>query len=187
MLELNIAPFPALSTERLDLKRLSDADLDDLFLIRSNKETMRFIPRPVAQSKEDAKKVMDMINEAIDKNDGINWGLYLKDTGRLIGVAGFVRLSKSDYRGEVGYVLNAAYHKKGYMKEALDTILDYGFNKINFNCIEAVIDPENTDSVKVIEKFGFKRDGRLRDYTFHNEQFSDAFIYSKLRREHVSP
>ena len=183
MLELNFNPFPELETERLFLKRLNSQNIDDLFEIRSNKETMRFIPRPVAKTKDDAKKVMDMINEAIDKNDGINWGLHVKETGKLIGIAGFVRINKNNYRGEVGYVLNSNYHKKGFMNEALDAILEFGFNTLNFNCIEAIIDPDNTSSMGVVEKLNFKREGRLRDFTFHNEKFSDAFVYSKLNRE----
>ncbi|MGZ3920385.1 MAG: GNAT family N-acetyltransferase, partial [Bacteroidia bacterium] len=123
MLKLNFTPFPELETNRLDLKRVSSKFLTDLFEIRSDEETMRFIPRPVAKTHEEAQLVIDMIDEAINKNEGINWGLYLKETGKLIGIAGFVRINKGNHRGEVGYVLNSAYHKKGFMKEALDVIL----------------------------------------------------------------
>ncbi|MGZ4043157.1 MAG: GNAT family N-acetyltransferase, partial [Bacteroidia bacterium] len=90
MLKLNFTPFPELETNRLDLKRVSSKFLTDLFEIRSDEETMRFIPRPVAKTHEEAQLVIDMIDEAINKNEGINWGLYLKETGKLIGIAGFV-------------------------------------------------------------------------------------------------
>jgi [ribosomal protein S5]-alanine N-acetyltransferase len=183
MLELNFSSFPKFQTERLFLERLTSAHLNDLFEIRSNPVTMRFIPRPVAKTTEDAQVLIDMIDEGINANEKINWGLFTKDTGKLIGVAGYVRVNKSNARAEVGYVLNSAYHQRGLMKEALDKILEYGFNTLNFNCIEAIIDPENIPSVRLIEKLDFMREGLLRDFTYHNEKFSDAFIFSKLKRE----
>ncbi|MBA3664656.1 MAG: GNAT family N-acetyltransferase [Bacteroidetes bacterium] len=186
MLTLNFDPFPELSTARLILKRITSADLQELFAIRSNKETMRFIPRPIAKVPADAQTVIDMIDTAINNNEGINWGLYPKDTNKLIGVLGYVRINKGNARAEVGYVLNADFHRKGYTEEALNEILNYGFTTLNFNCIEAVINPENTPSVRLIEKLNFIKEGRFRDFTFHNEEFSDAFIYSKLKRENTA-
>jgi ribosomal-protein-alanine N-acetyltransferase len=183
MIELNFSPFPEFETERLLLGRLTSSHVDDLLEIRSNPQTMRFIPRPVAKTPADAQLVIDMIDEGINSNERINWGIFTKDNNKLIGVAGFVKINKTNARAEVGYVLNSSFHGKGYMKEALDLILGYGFNELNFNCIEAIIDPANTASINVVEKQKFTREGLLRDFTWHNEKFSDALLYSKLKRE----
>lgn len=183
MIECNFTPFPELESKRLRLGRITASHLSDVFEIRSNPETMRFIPRPVAKTLSDVQMLLDMIDEGIKLNERINWGLFLKDSNKLIGIAGYVKINVNNARAEVGYVLNPAFHTKGYMKEALDVILSYGFNQLNFNCIEAIIDPENAASINVVEKQNFKREGLLRDFTWHNEKFSDALLYSKLKRE----
>lgn len=184
MLSLNFCPFPVLTTERLILKRIVASDVSDLFIIRSNKETMRFIPRPVAKTVDDAKAVIDLIDAGIISNERINWGMYPKDSNKLIGIVGYPNIDTSNARAEVGYVLNSEFHKKGLMKEALEAVINYGFESLKFNCIEAIVNPENISSVRVMEKANFVKEGLLRDFTFHNEKYSDALIFSKLKREH---
>ncbi|MCW3077023.1 MAG: ydaF 4 [Bacteroidetes bacterium] len=183
MLTLNFDPFPVLETERLLLKRIVASDAQDLFIIRSNKETMRFIPRPVAKTIEDALALIELIDAGIISNERINWGMHEKSANKLIGIVGYHHINTSNARAEVGYVLNADYHKKGLMQEALAKVLNYGFEVLKFNCIEAIVDPENVSSLRVMEKANFVKEGCLRDYTYHNEKYSDAFIFSKLKRE----
>lgn len=180
MLELNFTPFPVLNTERLHLKRIQKNDAEDIFKFRSDEGVMRFIPRPVAKTIEDAEKVYHMIDEGINNSSSINWGLYLKENNRLIGIIGYVRMNKDNFRAEVGYVLHRDYHNKGFANEALEEVINYGFNQMKLNSIEAIIDPENKPSQRLIEKMGFVKEGHIKEYTFHNNKFSDALIYSKL-------
>lgn len=144
---------------------------------------MRFIPRPVAKTIEDAEKVVDLVTEAITNLAGINWGIHLKEKTQLIGMIGYVKIHKDNARAEVGYVLHRDHHSKGIIHEALQAVINYGFNNMKLNSIEAVINPENSRSIKTIEKMNFVREGHLREYTFHNDKFSDALIYSKLKSD----
>jgi ribosomal-protein-alanine N-acetyltransferase len=183
-MELNFTPFPELTTERLVLKRIQKSDAEDIFKFRSDEGVMRFIPRPLAKTIEDAEKVYQMIDEGINNLSSINWGLYLKENNRLIGIIGYVRMSKEHFRAEVGYVLHRDFHNKGLMYEALKEVIDYGFNGMKLNSIEAIIDPDNKPSQRLIEKMGFVKEGHIREHTFHNNKFSDVLIYSKLKRNH---
>ena len=72
MLYFNFEPFPELSTPRLSLRRIQEKDVDDLFVMRSNKEVMKFIPRPLAQQKEDVLILIEQMNNGISKNESIN-------------------------------------------------------------------------------------------------------------------
>lgn len=183
MLQINFTPFPELSTERLVLKQIVKTDAADIFKFRSDEEVMRFIPRPVAKTIEDAEKVIDLVTEAITTLSGINWGIHLKEKTELIGMIGYVKIHKDNARAEVGYVLHRDHHSKGIIHEALQAVLNYGFNNMKLNSIEAVINPENSRSINAIEKMNFMREGHFREFTFHNNKFSDALIYSKLKSD----
>ena len=78
MLLLNFNPFPLLSTERLNLRRISDEDEKEIFFLRSDKEMLQFLDRDPAQSIDEAKEWIRMINKGIDDNQYIAWAIALK-------------------------------------------------------------------------------------------------------------
>ena len=100
MLQFNFNPFPNLSTSRLLLRAITLNDVDDLFVMRSDKETMRYIPRPIAQSNNDVIELIDRVNSGIIKNESINWAIALKENNQLIGTIGFVRTQPEHHRAE---------------------------------------------------------------------------------------
>ena len=77
MLDINFTPFPNLKTERLNLRRVVKEDVNEIFALRSDKETMKYIPRPLVKTEEDALAHIAMINEKIENNinfrDYFNW------------------------------------------------------------------------------------------------------------------
>lgn len=180
MLDLNFTPFPNLSTERMDLKRITNSDINEVFAIRSNPKLMKYVPRPVAKNTEDAQLVINRINDGIDSNETLNWGMYLKTSSKLIGIIGYVRFMKDNYRGEFGYILHQDYHGQGLIHEAVQAVVEYGFKGLKLHTVEALINPENTASIKVVERSGFEKEGRMREFIFHNNQFHDCFIYAKV-------
>jgi ribosomal-protein-alanine N-acetyltransferase len=50
MLEINFDPFPLLRSERMEFRSISEADVEEMFRLRSNPETMRYIPRPLVKN-----------------------------------------------------------------------------------------------------------------------------------------
>ena len=78
MLQLNFSPFPILESERLRFRRLTNEDAPEIFALRGNPETMKFIPRPLATTIEDALNHIKIINDKIDENQDINWAVTEK-------------------------------------------------------------------------------------------------------------
>src|SRR6187402_761002 len=103
MLEFNFHPFPVIETERLLLRRMTNDDVNEVFELRSNPETMKYIPRPLAKNNEDALAHIATINTNIDNNVGINWAITLKDNPKLLGIIGYYRMQPENYRAEIGY------------------------------------------------------------------------------------
>lgn len=182
MLTLNFAPFPNLETERLLLRRVNPTDIKEIFALRSNPQTMQYIPRPLLKTDEDALEHIAMIDTKIETNEGINWAITLKDNPKLIGVIGHYRIKPEHYRAEIGYMLLPEYHGKGIVSEAVKEAVNYGFQVMKLHSIEAIIDPDNHASAKVLEKNGFIKEAHLKENEFFNGRFLDSVIYSILNK-----
>lgn len=182
MLTINFNPFPNLETERLILRRVVKSDVNEIFALRSDKEIMKYIPRPLAKSTEDALEHIATIDATIDKNEGINWAITLKNSSKLIGIIGHYRIQPQNHRAEVGYILHPEFHGRGIIPEALKKVLEYGFNEMELHTIEAVIDPENKASEKVLLKSGFIKEAHFIENQFYEGRFLDTVIYSLLNK-----
>lgn len=178
MLKLNFSPFPTLETSRLVLRQITDDDADDLFVLRSNEKLMQHIDRPLAKTTGDAQKLIFIIKDFLQKNEGISWAITLKDNPKLIGTFGFWRIQKEHYRAEIGYLLHGDYHGTGMMQEAMEAGINYAFNTLKVHTIEANINPKNTASIKLAERNGFIREAYFKDIYFSNGKFIDTTIYT---------
>ena len=185
MLTINFQPFPNLESERLVFRRLKDSDAPEVYKIRSNLERMKYIPRPILQNEEEALAMIQMMNAKIDENTDINWGVCLKNSDKIIGFMGFYRVQPESYRTEIGYMILPEYDGKGYVSEAVTTMLNYAFNTVGFHSVEAVIDPNNFGSARVLEKNGFRKEAHFIENFFWNNEFIDSVHYGILKREFV--
>lgn len=180
MLELNFDPFPVLETERLVLRRTTLDDANDYFFLRSSPEAMKHICKPLQKSVEETKELIYKINEMIAFNDGISWSVCLKNNKKMIGSVSFHRIEKDHYRAEIGYMLHPDYWRMGIISEAVEAIINYGFNTLNFHSIEAHIDPTNIGSKKLLQKFSFVKEAYFKENYFFNGKFLDTAVYCLL-------
>jgi ribosomal-protein-alanine N-acetyltransferase len=182
MLEFNFLPFPILKTERLLLRQVNASDADTILSLRSNEEVMRYIPRPYLKNREDALALISMFDDKIENGIAINWGICtLDEPDKLLGIIGYYRMKPEHYRSEVGYMIFPEYHRKGIVSEALKKVVEYGFKEMELHSIEAILDPENTGSEKVLQKNGFVKEGHFIENEYYEGRFLDSMIYSLLK------
>lgn len=182
MLDINFSPFQNLETERLLLRRVTVDDAEAIKELRGNPETMRYIPRPLVTTIEEALQHVEMINSKIENNEGINWAITLKGNSKLLGIIGHYRIQPQNYRAEIGYMLLPDFHGKGIVTEAIKAALIYGFEVMHLHSIEAVIDPDNIASEKVLQKNGFVKEAHILENEYFDGKFLDTVIYSLLKR-----
>ncbi len=175
-------PFQNLESDRLLLRQITTEDVNEVFILRSNAETMKYIPRPLVTKHEEALEHIKMIQDKIEKNEGINWAITLKGNPKLIGIIGHYRIRWEHFRSEIGYMLLPEYHGKGIITEAITLMIDYGFNQMNMHSLEGIIDPANTASARVLEKNGFVKEAHLIENEFYDGKFLDTVIYSLLNK-----
>lgn len=106
-------------------------------------------------------------------------------TQEIIGRCGLHNWNAECFRAEIGYHIEEERNKnKGYMSEAVAAIIDYGFNQLNLNRIEATVNPQNIPSVKILQKFRFVQEGYLKQHYFTSGQFVDSLILALLKTDY---
>jgi ribosomal-protein-alanine N-acetyltransferase len=179
---VNFTPFPAMATERLVLRQLSLADLDDVYTLRANPSVSKYIARDHYTDKEEARGFINKINTSISNNETGYWAIALKTNNRLIGTCCLWHISKENSRAEIGYELHPDFQGKGIMREALGMLLNYCFKTVELHSLEAVVDPKNIRSIQLLEKYGFVREAYFKENTFFSGKFMDTAIYSLLSK-----
>lgn len=185
MLQLNFNPFPNLESERLSFRKLNNDDAPEILKLRGNAEIMKYIPRPLATTLQEALDHIKIINDKIDDNLDINWAITERGNDKCIGIIGFYRTQPENFRTELGYMIMPEYWGKGYITEAVKRLLHFAFENLNFHSIEAVIDSRHIASEKVLIKSGFRKEAHFVEDFFYNNEFCDTVKYGILKREFI--
>lgn len=176
--------FPVIETERLELKPLVIDDSDSLLEIFSDPEVMRYWNTAPWTTIQDSLDFINESNGSMQRQDSLILGVYLKSTGELAGKCMLFSYDKESKRAEIGFGLGRSFWGKGYIREAGEALIQYGFNSLGLRRIEAEIDPGNQSSAKALEKLGFSREGLLRQRWEVNGIVSDSAMYGRLVSDH---
>jgi RimJ/RimL family protein N-acetyltransferase len=175
--------FPVLESDRLLYRKMDRNDANDLYLIESNDEVVKFMDKPKIESVEASKKYIKFCSEEYKNRNAIEWGIIEKGSNKYIGNIGFWKIIKIHCRGEIGYSLTPSYWGKGYMSEALQSILTFGFKILNLHSIEANVNPENINSIKSLERNGFQKEAYFRENYLFENKFIDTVTFSLLEKD----
>lgn len=146
------AIFTSLITDRLQLRELVLADADEIFRLRSDERVNKYLDRPQTITHNEAA---EFIKKAINEN-WLYWAISLKDTPKLIGTICLWNSNPEDASIEIGYELQPGYQGKGIMREALNEIIKYVFEKLAYQTIMAYTHAANKPSIALLERNGFQ-------------------------------
>ena len=165
---------PVLRTERLTLRPLGPDDAEALFPAMTDAETMRWWSRPPFDSIDDLRAYVTPSSA-----DRRSWAVTRDDDCALGFVsAGLRRPGVS----EIGYLFARETWGQGIAREALSALLTQLFSE-GHRRVFADIDPENTPSIRLVERLGFGLEGRLRAEWETHIGVRDTLIYGLLRDE----
>lgn len=174
--------FSLLTTPRLSIKpyEVSFENAQKLFdIVERNRAFFAFM-----YGFAEAKTVEEIYNFIQAKNGKMPSLLacYRSNDGSLVG---FVSLSDYDMRNQkihIGYFIDEAYARCGYMSEAVNAVCADLFRQ-GWHKIAAMVDVNNIASRKVCEKCGFVREAVLQQekYNRHTQKFDDIILYARFR------
>lgn len=164
--------FPQLETERLVLRDLAESDSSALFQNYSDEDIAKnFLDAPLTDM-EQAIQFIEAFRAEFRQGEAITWAVSLKGTNEFIGTCSY--MIEANSCAEIGYDLSKAHWGKGLMSEALRAIIEYGFDELGLREIKADTLSENTRSVKLLERLGFRLDGiREKSHYFSLQSQND--------------
>lgn len=155
MLNRTFTSFPILTTARLSLRKLVAADEQEIFILRSDCEINRYLDRQLSNTIDDARNFINMVTDNINNNNSLYWAITLKEKNTLVGTICLFGFSDEYSKCEIGYELLTNFQGQGIMKEATEKVIDYAFETINVQMIEAVLHRDNQGSIKLLDKLSF--------------------------------
>lgn len=173
-----------LESERLILKPIEPEDLRFLMDQRWDADVTDYIiHNPISWYNQ------QKWYEKICQNGDVALSIFYKEkAGEAPVLLGAVGLYDINYRHQRAtwktLRIPRKYQGLGLASEASRMLIEYGFDTLNLNKITSDIFPDNEGIIKVLQKLGFKEEGRLKEHYFHQGKFKDVVIYSLLRDDY---
>lgn len=171
MIDFSFTPFPFLTTENYALRNLLPEDDQEIFALRSSDEINKYLDRPKANTLDDARNFISKITNGIVENEAIFWVVTSRSDAKFLGTICLWNISREEAKAEIGYELLPENHGKGIMQEVIPRVIQFGFEKIKLETIEAELSPRNLKSVRLLEKSNFK-------LAEANEENPDLVVYA---------
>jgi len=185
--QFDFEKFPVLKTERLILRELTPDDVDAIYAMRSDYEVTRLNIGSAYTSVDQARMLIESILDNYQRENELRWAITLKNgDNTVIGMCGYNYWARRDFRGSIGYDLARTYWRQGIMTEAVRAIVQFGFEQMQLNRIEADASVENEASIRILEKLGFQHEGIEREQYFEGGEFHDLMLFSLLKRDYKS-
>ncbi|HIH21524.1 MAG TPA: GNAT family N-acetyltransferase [Candidatus Diapherotrites archaeon] len=170
-----------LKTKRLVLRPVRKGDDKILFENVNDPLVTEFLPFEFSTF----KKARDFVRRTI-KEHGVkrfDFLSFLQNTGEFVGRASLHHFSKKDKRAEIGLFVARKNWKKGFGRELLEAILNFGFGKLELNRIGYHVSSKNKASLALVHSMHGKHEGTIREYYFRKGKFIDQNVFSILASE----
>jgi RimJ/RimL family protein N-acetyltransferase len=165
------------------LRLIHKSDAASIYRHARDKDIGRYTFIPYPYRIEDAYKFIRDTHKWRRKGTVLTFGIEHKETGEIIGMISLMHIDRINRNGEVGYWLGKKFWGKGFTLEAVQLICRHGFKKMKMVRIYARVLHPNIASARVLEKAGFRYEGRLRKTTFRYRRWLDDLRYGILKEE----
>ena len=173
-----------IETSRLILRRAVREDAAPMFHNwASDPDVTKYLTWPAHSSITVSETVLKSWLQEYEKESYYQWMIVLKELGEPIGSISVVNQRDDIAEAEIGYCIGKAWWHQGIMTEALTAVMDYLFDEVGMNRIEAKHDVNNPHSGAVMKKCGMRYEGTSRQSDRNNQGICDLVTYGILRSD----
>lgn len=175
--------FGIIKTDRLTIRLALPEDAADIYSYRSDAIGNRY-QGWFPESVDEVHDYLSNMPRTPDVADTcFQFSIITTEDKLLIGDLGIVFTSHDNRQAELGCTLNKDFHGKGYATEALHAMVDYLFLRLGKHRVFASVDPQNTASIRLIERLGFRKEAHLKESYYLRGEWVDDIIYAMLSSE----
>lgn len=175
-----MTPYPVIETSRLRIRKVFRADSDDLTEATGDPRVTKYEPWG-PYSREETVQMIENIQSQLEAGLCTEWAVERKSDAKVLGL---IHLNKVDFfhrSAEVGYWLARSCWGQGYATEGLTALTEYALKELKLDEIVAVCHPQNTASLRVLEKAGYRYQKTLPAYISLRGNTADCLQYHKTR------
>lgn len=176
--------MPTLHTERLSLRAMHPIDAEDMFDYAKRPEVTEYLLWYEHEDIHFTRDYLNYIGHRYALGDFYDWAVIEHESRKMIGTCGFTRFDTANNSAEIGYVLNPDFHRRGFGSEAVKKIIEFGFEELGLNRIEARFMQGNEASLALMKSVGMTFEGYMRDLIFVKGKYRTIGISSILRSEY---
>ena len=170
-------------TERLVLRLMTPADVEDVHAYQGREDVCRYL----LHEPRDREEVVDAVTKyaaatrLAEEHDWIEPAIELD--GRVIGHM-FLSIGSLESRGaEIGWTLHPDFQGRGYAAEAAAAVLDLAFDVLGLHRVRAELDPRNDDSIALCVRLGMRREAFFVQDLWFKGEWADTGVYAILAEE----
>ncbi len=183
-LQARATDLPTLDTAQLKLRKITPADVAAIHEYASDPEVTSRTTWDVHHSLEDTRQYVNTLLQRQELGLAAIWAITEKaGDGRMIGECGFRSISPENGRAELVFVLNRKFWGKGYMSEATHAVLKYAYGPMGLNRVEALVDGEDTATMRVLKRNEMRLEGTMRQAVRVRGAYRDAKLFAGIRSE----
>jgi RimJ/RimL family protein N-acetyltransferase len=178
-----------IQTERLTLRLMTDADVDDVYAYQCLPEVCRYLlfePRTREEVADRVAKFAAATTLAAD-GDYLQLALELPATAdapaRVIGDSYFTISSLENLGGEIGWTMHPDFTGRGYASEAAGAVLALAFDRLELHRVAANLDPRNDASIALCLRLGMREEAHFVQDLWFKGEWADTGMYAILREE----
>ncbi len=172
-----------LTTERLILRQFEEVSAEQWQFLMNDKQvafTTLSLNYPCTLKDAEAWRIQQI--KRVKNSELLRWAIYKKEGKVLIGSLK-LSINKKFESAELGYWLGKMYWGNGYAFEAASSVVNFTFQQLKFNRIEAYAMTNNLSSEKILLKLGFKQEGLHRKLIKRWGEFIDVKSFALLSEE----
>ncbi len=171
--------YPKLYTERLVLRAPKPSDVEDVYKICSDPYSCRYADWQPHNSKKETKDYISWLKRGArrDFKGSYTWFAELKSTKEVIATISITETDRSGFIATIGYTLSKAHQHQGFAFEAVSTLISYLFRERMVKRVEAKVMVENTPSINLLRRLGFKNEGLIRKGAFCKTDCVDIYLF----------
>ena len=166
-------------TSRIKLVPVNESDAEFIFEMMQDKDYQKYyldrlIPKNLNETKNGIKKSFK------EMKNKFSYYFIIKKGKTRIGIVEVYKIMQKDKRCSIGYGIKKEYWGKGYGTLACKLGVNFIKTKLKLHSIEAVTEPNNIASCKVLEKNGFEKIGIIKDYYLNKGKYVNRTLYWKI-------
>ncbi len=161
------------------IRPFKKTDINALYKNIKSYNVIRYTTIPYPYKKKGAKEFVEEALKNYRKRKKTDIVFAIEINNEVNGAIGIHEIE--EHKAKIGYWLNDKYWNKGIMSKVVKKVSSYAFNTLKLKRLEAPVHPKNIGSMKVLEKNGFKLEGKFMKYEYHRGKLSDTYFFGKVK------